>query len=119
MIAILSLLTLVHLGRLHTWGTYATETDFYQHYAPDAERIAAWQMPNNTYQGPGYPAALALLTGLTGDVFTSAKWLSMVSAALVGHVEIRRGSGRHARTLISNDHRASFRPLNRCKGGRR
>jgi hypothetical protein len=84
LIAIAHLVTLAYLGRLHTLGTYATETDFYQHYAPDAKRIGAGHFPENTYQGPGYPALLALLTALTGDVFVSATWISIISAALVG-----------------------------------
>ena len=83
-IAVACLATLACLGRLHTFGTYATETDFYHLYAPDAERIASWQFPENTFQGPGYPASVALVTALTGDVFAAATWISILSAALVG-----------------------------------
>src|SRR6266581_2118559 len=77
-------LVLAYVGRSHPFGTYATETDFYHLFAPDAERIAAWQFPENPYQGPGYPALLALVTKLTGDLFTAGKWISITSATLVG-----------------------------------
>jgi hypothetical protein len=82
-LALIYLLTLAYLGRTHTFGTYSTETDFYHLYAPDAERIAAGQFPENTYQGPGYPALLVLGAKLTGDLFLAGKWISILSAALV------------------------------------
>jgi hypothetical protein len=51
----------------------------------DAERIAAAQFPINTYQGPGYPALLALIARLTGgDLFAVGKWLSVVCAVICG-----------------------------------
>ncbi len=78
---------LTYLARQHPFGTYATETDFYHYYAPDAERLASRHFPANTYQGPGYPATLALLAKLVGqsdDLFTVGKWLSVVCAVLVG-----------------------------------
>ena len=79
------LFILVILARQHPFGNYATETDFYHYYAPDAERIAAGQFPQNTFQGPGYPAVIAALGKLTGgDLFTVAKWLSVVCAVLCG-----------------------------------
>jgi hypothetical protein len=83
---------LISLARQHPFGTYATETDFYHFFAPDAERLAAGQFPVNTYQGPGYPATLALLgklTGLDGDLFTVGKWLSVVCAVLCGWLVFR------------------------------
>src|SRR5262249_49816917 len=78
---------LSYLARQHPFGNFATETDFYHLYAPDAERVAAGQFPQNTFQGPGYPAALALiskLTGMSGDLFTVGKWLSVVCAVACG-----------------------------------
>ena len=57
-LCLLYLLTLAHLARFHPFGTYATETDFYHLFAPDASRLADWRFPENPYQGPGYPAAL-------------------------------------------------------------
>src|SRR5215470_3453165 len=87
LICLIHLFALVYLARQHPFGNYATETDFYHLYAPDAERLAAGQFPQNTYQGPGYPAALALvakLTGLSGDLFTVGKWMSVVCAVLCG-----------------------------------
>lgn len=83
---------LISLARQHPFGTYATETDFYHFFAPDAERLAVGQFPVNTYQGPGYPATLALLgklTGLGGDLFTVGKWLSVVCAVLCGWLVFR------------------------------
>jgi len=87
LISLIHLLTLIYLARQHPFGNYATETDFYHFYAPDAERLAAGQFPQNTYQGPGYPAALALvakLAGMGGDLFTVGKWMSVVCAVLCG-----------------------------------
>src|SRR5215470_13815809 len=87
LISLIQLLTLAYLARQHPFGNYATETDFYHFYAPDAERLAAGQFPQNTYQGPGYPATLALiakLSGTSGDLFTAAKWISVVCAVLCG-----------------------------------
>ena len=87
LICLAHLLTLIYLARQHPFGNYATETDFYHFYAPDAERLAAGQFPQNTYQGPGYPAALALiakLAGMSGDLFTVGKWMSVVCAVLCG-----------------------------------
>jgi hypothetical protein len=85
LICFLHLLTLVYLARQHPFGNFATETDFYHFYAPDAERIAAGQFPKNTYQGPGYPALLALIEWITGgDLFAIGKWLSVICAVLVG-----------------------------------
>ena len=80
------LLTLAYLARFHPFGTYATETDFYHLFAPDAERLAAGRFPENPYQGPGYPAALALVGGIAGDLFTAGKWISIVAAALVAYL---------------------------------
>jgi 4-amino-4-deoxy-L-arabinose transferase-like glycosyltransferase len=76
-------LILAYLSRSHPFGAYATETDFYHYYAPDAERIAAGQFPENPFQGPGYPALLALVSKLTGDLFIAGKWVSILSATLV------------------------------------
>ncbi len=79
------LLVLVFLARQHPFGNFATETDFYQFYAPDAERIAAGQFPLNTYQGPGYPALLAIINRLSGgDLFLAGKWLSVICAVICG-----------------------------------
>ncbi|MDQ3650219.1 MAG: glycosyltransferase family 39 protein [Acidobacteriota bacterium] len=77
-------LILAYVARTHTFGTYSTETDFYHFYAPDAERLAVGQFPDNTFQGPGYPAMLALTGKLTGDLFVAGKWVSLVCAAVVG-----------------------------------
>src|SRR5262245_17541869 len=77
------LLTFGYIARTHTFGTYATETDFYHFYAPDAERIAAGQFPENTYQAAGYPLVILLVSKLTGDLFVAGKWVSIISAALI------------------------------------
>lgn len=83
LIALAFLLTLVYVARTHTFGTYGTETDFYHFYAPDAERIAAGQFPENTYQAPGYSLMILLVSKLTGDLFVAGKWISIISAALI------------------------------------
>ena len=85
-VCLLHLCALTYLARQHPFGNYATETDFYHYYAPDAERIAAGQFPQNKFQGPGYPAVIALLGKLTGvaDLFAVAKWLSVICAVLCG-----------------------------------
>ena len=75
------------VAREHPFGTYATETDFYHFYAPDAERLARGEFPANTFQGLGYPAALAAVAKLTGksdDLFTAGKWLTVVCAVACG-----------------------------------
>lgn len=87
LICLIHLLMLSHLARQHSFGNYATETDFYHFYAPDADRLMAGQFPENTYQGPGYPAAVGLigkLTGFSNDLFTVGKWLSVICAVLCG-----------------------------------
>jgi hypothetical protein len=87
LISLIHLLTLVYLARRHPFGNYATETDFYHFYAPDAERLASGQFPQNTFQGPGYSATLALvarIAGMSGDLFTVGKWMSVVCAVLCG-----------------------------------
>jgi len=76
---------LAYLANRHPIGNFATETDFYHFYAPDAERISHGQFPTNTFQGPGYPALLALITKLTGsDIFAAGKWLSVIGAVICG-----------------------------------
>ncbi len=90
MICLAHFLTLAYLARQHPFGNFATETDFYHLYAPDAERIAAGQFPRNTFQGPGYPALLSLIAGMTGgDLFTIGKWFSVVCAVLVGFLTFK------------------------------
>ncbi|MFN0124662.1 MAG: ArnT family glycosyltransferase, partial [Blastocatellia bacterium] len=75
-------LGLIRFSGQHPFGTYATETDFYHLYAPDARRLAAGQFPENAFQGPGYPLAVACVSLFTSDLFLAGKWLSMGSAIL-------------------------------------
>jgi 4-amino-4-deoxy-L-arabinose transferase-like glycosyltransferase len=82
LITLIFLLVAVYAAREHPYGTYTTETDFYQFYAPDAEHLANGQFPQNTYNGPGYPLMLALVTKFTGDIFLSGKIVSLISATL-------------------------------------
>jgi Dolichyl-phosphate-mannose-protein mannosyltransferase len=87
LISLIHFLALVYLARQHPFGNYATETDFYHFYAPDAERLASGQFPQNTFQGPGYPATLALvakIAGMSDDLFTVGKWMSVICAVLCG-----------------------------------
>ncbi len=82
LICLLYFAFLIYFSSQHPFGTYATETDFYHLYAPDAARIAGGQFPLNQFQGPGYPVLLSLVTRFTGDLFISGKWISIISAAL-------------------------------------
>jgi len=82
LICLLYFAFLIYFSRQHLFGTYATETDFYHLYAPDAARIAAGQFPLNSFQGPGYPVLLSLVTKFTGDLFVSGKWISIISAVM-------------------------------------
>lgn len=82
-ISLATLLTCAYFSSKHPVGTYGTETDFYHLFAPDADRLAAGQFPENDFQGPGYPALIALVSRLTGDTFVAGKWVSIVSAALL------------------------------------
>ncbi len=66
---------------LHVVGALS---DFYRWYAPDADRIAAGEFPQNTFNPPGFPVLLALASRLTGDRFTSGKWMSLLGAGLAG-----------------------------------
>lgn len=90
-------------ARRHPFGTYATETDFYHFYGPDAARIAAGEFPENPYQGPGYPALVALTAKFTGDAFTAGKWISVFCAVfallLVYMLFARLGDGRIGRWM--------------------
>lgn len=63
-------------------GNYLKETDFYQYYAPDADRLMAGRLPQNPFNGPGYPAMLAFVHPLTGDHFVSGKWLALAAAGV-------------------------------------
>jgi 4-amino-4-deoxy-L-arabinose transferase-like glycosyltransferase len=74
-------LALAYPVHRHVVGVFS---DFYRFYAPDADRIAAGQFPANTYNPPGYPALLALVSTVTGDHFASGKWLSLLAGALAG-----------------------------------
>jgi len=65
----------------HVVGTFS---DFYLRFAPDADRIARGEFPRNTYNPPGYPLVLALASTLTGDHFTSGKWISLFAGGSTG-----------------------------------
>ncbi|QQS45659.1 MAG: glycosyltransferase family 39 protein [Acidobacteriota bacterium] len=85
LICAVHLIVMISLARQHPLGNYATETDFYHFYGPDTGRILNGEFPVNPYQGPGYPAVLAMISGITGaDFFTAGKWLSVVCAVVVG-----------------------------------
>ena len=81
-ICVLYVLILAYPAHLHVVGVFS---DFYVRYAPDADLISSGQFPGNTYNPPGYPVLLAVLSSwLTGDHFTSAKWMSLGTAGLSG-----------------------------------
>ncbi|HTY79116.1 MAG TPA: glycosyltransferase family 39 protein [Candidatus Bathyarchaeia archaeon] len=74
-------LALAYPARLHQVEVFS---DFYARYAPDADLVAQGKFPSSVYNPPGYSAVLVLLSKLTGDHFTSGKWLSLGSAGLTG-----------------------------------
>lgn len=84
LICLVFLVLILYAAKQHPYGTYTVETDFYQYYAPDAGRLAQGEFPQDTYRGPGYAFALAVVTKLTGDVFVSGKLISAFSATLIG-----------------------------------
>jgi hypothetical protein len=77
---------LAYPAHLRVVGGYATETDFYGRYAPDADRILTGRFPQSTFNPPGYPTLLALVSPLVPDHFTAGKWLSLIAAAAAGLV---------------------------------
>lgn len=81
LVCILYVLALAYPARLHLVGAFS---DFYRWYAPDADRIAAGEFPQNTFNPPGFPVLLALASRLTGDHFTSGKWMSVLGGGIVG-----------------------------------
>ncbi len=63
---------------------YGVETDFYGDYAPDAVRLRTGQFPLNEFQGPGYPAVLAVVETMIPDPFLAGRVISAVCAAASG-----------------------------------
>jgi 4-amino-4-deoxy-L-arabinose transferase-like glycosyltransferase len=80
-ISALHVLVLAAPVQRHVVGVFS---DFYVRCAPDADRITAGRFPLNTYNPPGYPVALALAQPITGDHFTTGKWLSLLCGGLAG-----------------------------------
>ena len=80
-ISVLFVLALAYPVHQHVVGA---SSDFYARFSPDADRLASGEFPRNTYNPPGYPALLVLAAALTGDHFTSGKWLSLLTAGLTG-----------------------------------
>lgn len=74
-------LALAYPAHLNVVGAFS---DFYVRYAPDADLIARGEFPSNDFNPPGYPVLLILLSPLTGDHFTTAKWMSLLAAGLTG-----------------------------------
>jgi hypothetical protein len=71
------------VAHLRTVGDYFKETDYKHYFAPDADRLAAGLVPANPFNGPGYLALFLLLHPLTGDHFTSGKWLALTAAGVI------------------------------------
>jgi len=74
-------LALIYPAHRHVVGSFS---DFYMRYAPDADLISRGKFPSNLYNPPGYSILLIFGSSLTGDHFTSGKWLSLLAAGLTG-----------------------------------
>jgi hypothetical protein len=78
---VLYVVALAYPVHRHVVGAFS---DFYVRFAPDADRVAAGEFPRNTYNPPGYPTLLVLASPLTGDHFTTGKWMSLLAGGLTG-----------------------------------
>ena len=78
---VLYVVVLAYPVHRHVVGAFS---DFYVRFAPDADRVAAGEFPRNTYNPPGYPTLLVLASPLTGDHFTTGKWMSLLAGGLTG-----------------------------------
>jgi tetratricopeptide (TPR) repeat protein len=69
----------------HPVGDYQTESDFYGAYAAGARAIQHGHVDPSRYVviGPGYEFALALVSLALGDLFLSARLLSVASAVAI------------------------------------
>jgi hypothetical protein len=65
LICLLHLAVLIYPARQHPFGNYATETDFY-HLFGQTPHAFSRRDAENTYQGPGYPVAIALISKFQG-----------------------------------------------------
>src|SRR5262245_10015217 len=83
-VAVASFGVFLGVGCTRRIGTYGVETDFYGDCAPAATRLREGQFPLNEFQGPGYPAVLAIVEAAAGDAFRAGRLISAGSAALVG-----------------------------------
>ena len=84
--AIIALATATLLGValfLHPVGDYYAESDFYGGYAAGARQVQHGILDPHRYVvvGPVYEVALALLGGLTRDLFLAGKLISVAAAA--------------------------------------
>ncbi|MFX0135884.1 MAG: glycosyltransferase family 39 protein [Candidatus Hodarchaeota archaeon] len=78
------LFLLIVLSHFHEMGGYGVETDFYGRYAIQAKRILEGKIYEDMMHGPGYPVVLALLSVIFGNMFTTGKIISIISALLFG-----------------------------------
>ncbi len=67
----------------HPLGTFATETDFYGVYAPQANNLLAGRPYTYRRGAFGYPWLVGVISLATGDLFTAGKILSVVSSVLL------------------------------------
>ena len=92
--------------RFHPVGDYFTETDFYGAYGPGADAIRRGHFDFARYDihGPVYEWALAGLSLLVPDLFTAARWLSVLSAvaflSLAWDLAVRRFGSREGLWLV-------------------
>src|SRR5262245_66271435 len=83
-VAVASFGVFLGVGSTRRIGTYGVETDFYGDYAPDATRLREGQFPLNEFQGPGYPAGLAIVEAAAGDAFRTGRMIQAGGSGIVG-----------------------------------
>ena len=81
-IAVYAIIMLIISLGLRKIGLYDIETDFYQDYVIQAQKILKGQIPVEPFHGPGYPFVLAAVNVIFNELFTSARIISALSAAL-------------------------------------
>jgi 4-amino-4-deoxy-L-arabinose transferase-like glycosyltransferase len=72
----------VFLAVSHSVGFFTVETDFYGSYAIQAQRLLDGETYTYRHNPPGYTILIALLSRVTGSLFSASKLLSAIATAL-------------------------------------